>query len=78
MQLEIIKPDSNVFKGEATSVVLPGLDGSLGILNNHAPLITTLKAGTIKVKTNEGKELSFEVRGGTVEMLNNVLTVLAE
>jgi len=78
MQLEIIKPDSNVFKGEATSVVLPGLDGSLGILNNHAPLITTLKAGTIKVKTNEGKELSFEVKGGTVEMLNNVLTVLAE
>lgn len=78
MQLEIIKPDSNVFKGEATSVVLPGLDGSLGILNNHAPLITTLKAGSIKVKTNEGKDLSFEVKGGTVEMLNNVLTVLAE
>lgn len=78
MQLEIIKPDSNVFKGEATSVVLPGLDGSLGILNNHAPLITTLKAGSIKVKTTEGKDLSFEVKGGTVEMLNNVLTVLAE
>jgi F-type H+-transporting ATPase subunit epsilon len=78
MQLEIIKPDSNVFKGEATSVVLPGLDGSLGILNNHAPLITTLKAGSIKVKTTEGKELTFEVKGGTVEMLNNVLTVLAE
>lgn len=78
MQLEIIKPDSNIFKGEATSVVLPGLDGSLGILNNHAPLITTLKAGSIKVKTTEGKELSFEVKGGTVEMLNNVLIVLAE
>jgi F-type H+-transporting ATPase subunit epsilon len=78
MQLEIIKPDSNIFKGEATSVVLPGLDGSLGILNNHAPLITTLKAGSIKVKTTEGKELTFEVKGGTVEMLNNVLTVLAE
>ncbi len=78
MKLEIIKPDRNIFKGEATSVVLPGIDGSLGILNNHAPLITTLKAGAIQVKTSEGKTLSFEVKGGTVEMLNNVLTVLAE
>jgi len=78
MQLEIIKPQSNVFKGEATSVVLPGIDGSLGILNNHAPLITSLKEGVIEVKTADGRELEFEVKGGTVEMLNNQLTVLAE
>ncbi len=78
MLLEIIKPEKNIYKGEATSVVLPGLDGSLGILNNHAPLITTLKAGVIRVKTNEGTQLEFEVKGGTVEMLNNKLTVLAE
>ncbi|TVR40406.1 MAG: ATP synthase F1 subunit epsilon [Cryomorphaceae bacterium] len=78
MHLEIIKPESKVFEGEASSVVLPGIDGSLGILNNHAPLITTLRAGTIEVKTAEGKQHSFEVKGGTIEMLNNKLTVLAE
>lgn len=78
MKLEIIKPEQNVYDGEATSVVLPGLDGSLGILNNHAPLITTLQEGVIQVKTEDGKALAFEVKGGTVEMLNNKLTVLAE
>lgn len=78
MHLEIIKPEKNIYKGEVTSVTLPGLDGRLGILNNHAPLITTLKEGVIVVKTNEGAELEFEVKGGTVEMLNNKLTVLAE
>lgn len=78
MQLDIILPQSNVFQGEAVSVVLPGIDGSLGILNNHAPLITSLRAGVIEVKTADGRNLEFEVKGGTVEMLNNQLTVLAE
>lgn len=78
MQLEIIKPEKNVFQGEATSVILPGLDGSLGILNNHAPLITTLKDGFIYVTTTDGEEKEFHVKGGTVEVLNNKLTVLAE
>ncbi len=78
MVLEIIKPEKNVYKGEVTSVVVPALDGKLGILNNHAPLITTLKEGVIVVKANDGSELEFEVKGGTVEMLNNKLTILAE
>lgn len=78
MQLEIIKPEKNVYQGEATSVVLPGLDGSLGILDNHAPLITTLTEGVIRVKTADGTEKEFPVKGGTVEMLNNKLTILAE
>ena len=78
MHLEIIKPESNVYQGEAKSVILPGLDGSLGILNNHASLITTLKAGVVQVTSMEGEELEFEVNGGTVEMVNNKLTVLAQ
>lgn len=78
MHVEIIKPEITVFKGEATSVVMPGLDGSFGVLDNHAPMITTLKKGVIEVTSNDGKELTFEVNGGTVEVLNNTLTVLAE
>ena len=77
MQVEIITPDKALFKGEATSVVVPGVDGSMGFLNNHAPLITVLKAGDVKVKTAAGVE-SFAVKGGVVEVSNNTVIVLAE
>ena len=49
MLLEVITPDQLLFKGSVTHVQLPGLDGSFGILNNHAPLISALKKGTVKV-----------------------------
>ncbi|MBM3427193.1 MAG: synthase subunit epsilon [Bacteroidota bacterium] len=78
MQIEIITPDTTLYAGEATYVFLPGSDGSLGVMNNHAPLISSLKKGTLRVKDNAGKELNFEVNGGTVEVLNNKVVVLAE
>ncbi len=77
MKVDILTPDTALFSGEATYVGLPGADGSLGIMNNHAPLITTLQAGEVVVK-NGGSEERFSVGGGTVEVLNNVVTVLAE
>ncbi|HMC97038.1 MAG TPA: ATP synthase F1 subunit epsilon [Flavobacteriales bacterium] len=77
MHVEIITPDKQLFKGEATLVTVPGIDGSLGFLNNHAPLITVLKAGDVKVKTETGEEL-FAVKGGVVEVSNNTVIVLAE
>lgn len=78
MQLEIITPDKNLFSGEVTSITLPGIDGELGILNSHAPLITALKKGSIKVVNNSGKTESFDTNGGVVEVLNNKVIVLAE
>ena len=77
MTVDILTPDTTLFSGEATFVGLPGYDGSLGILNNHAPLVTTLKAGQVLVRA-EGGEQTFDVNGGSVEVLNNVVTVLAE
>ena len=77
MTIEIITPDVVLYEGDATYVGLPGSDGSLGILNNHAPLVTTLKAGEVVVK-NENHEKFFQVKGGTVEVLNNHITVLAQ
>ncbi len=50
MKLEIISPDKSVFTGEVSLVQLPGIDGSFEILNNHAPLISVLKKGKIKIK----------------------------
>lgn len=78
MQLDIITPDTKLYSGEVTSVILPGTDGELGILTNHAPLITTLKKGVVKIKTEKGAEEKFETNGGVVEVLNNKIIVLAE
>lgn len=96
MQLEIITPESNIFAGEAQAVQLPGLDGLFQVLNNHAPIISALQQGTVKVelakpfertertsdairedKSNKNTIL-IDVKGGTVEMLNNKMIVLAE
>lgn len=78
MHLEIITPDKKVFDGEVTLIQLPGSKGSFTILNNHAPIISTLEAGTIKVQESSGKELFFKINGGVVEQLSNKLVVLVE
>jgi F-type H+-transporting ATPase subunit epsilon len=78
MNLEIITPDKSVFSGEVSLVQLPGIDGSLEILNNHAPLISVLKKGKIKIKDDKDQEQFFEVNGGVVEVLKNKVLILAE
>jgi len=77
MNVEIITPDKSLFSGEAKEVSLPGIDGSLGILDRHAPLITALKSGIIKLHTGS-EEKTFDIKGGVAEVLNNKLIVLAE
>ena len=55
MQLEILTPEKSVFKGEVNSIQLPGSEGLLGILNHHAPILTSIQSGTIKYEW-DGKE----------------------
>lgn len=78
MVLEIITPDKTLFQGEAKLVQLPGTDGSFEILNNHAPIISTLRSGSVKVITAEGNTERIEIRSGVVEMNNNKAIILAE
>ena len=78
MQLEIITPEHKVFEWQVSSVQLPGVDGKFEILNNHAPIISTLTKGNVRViDTNNNTEL-FEINGGVIEMQNNKIIVLAE
>ncbi|QEC53832.1 ATP synthase F1 subcomplex epsilon subunit [Anseongella ginsenosidimutans] len=77
MTLEILTPDKKVFSGEATSVTVPGTQGSFTVLNNHAPIISTLEAGEVKVKGNQGME-TFHINGGVIEVLKNKVVLLAE
>ena len=74
MNLQIITPDAELFSGEVDSVVVPGSDGLIGILNNHAPLVSSLKSGQVKIN-NAGDE-KFFVEDGIVEFKNNSLSVL--
>ncbi len=78
MNLEIVNPDKTVYEGEASAVVLPGIDGFFEILNNHAPLISVLKKGKIKVTDNKGKAKLYEINGGVVENLKNKVLILVD
>ena len=78
MVLEIITPSKKVYSGQVTLVQLPGSKGSFEILNHHAPIISTLEKGRIKVIEESGKVLYFEVEGGIVENNDNKIIVLAE
>jgi F-type H+-transporting ATPase subunit epsilon len=94
MILEIVSPEATLFKGEVTSVSLPGVDGSFQILNNHAPIVSILKQGTVKIAAtsfefeNEvleakftkvnGQNYTLDIASGTIEMKDNKVIVLAD
>jgi len=78
MFLEIITPDKKIYSGEVKLVQLPGSIGSFEILKNHAPIISTLEKGKIKVVEETGQILFFEVDGGIVENKDNKIIVLVE
>ncbi len=77
MYLEIITPDRKVFEGEVDAATFPGSDGSFQVLNNHAPIISSLAKGDLVYKTKEGSKVMI-VDGGVVEVRNNRVIVLAE
>ncbi|WP_333599162.1 F0F1 ATP synthase subunit epsilon [Flavobacterium sp.] len=93
MILEIVSPEATLFKGEVTSVSLPGVDGSFQILNNHAPIVSILKQGTVKIAAQSFKinkevaekftkvndqNYTLEIHSGTIEMKDNKVIVLAD
>ncbi len=78
MLLEIISPDKKIYEGEVTSVKLPGADGSFEVLNNHAPIVSTLVAGDVRVIDAANKTENFAINGGVIEMQNNKIVVLAD
>jgi F-type H+-transporting ATPase subunit epsilon len=79
MKIEILTPEKKLFSGEAYGVQMPGLTGSFEVLEKHAPLISALKAGTVKVVDSKQQDLArFSITGGFVEVLNNQVTVLVE
>jgi len=79
MNLEILTPEKKLFSGEVYGVQMPGISGSFEVLEKHAPLVSALRAGRIKVLKDKQNHFSFfEIQGGFVEVLNNKVTVRVE
>ena len=76
MKLTIAKVDEALFRGDAASMIVPGVEGEMTILAEHTPLISPLKKGAITVRTPEGTELFFEANGGMLEVSRGLVTVL--
>jgi F-type H+-transporting ATPase subunit epsilon len=75
--VEIITLEKIIYSGEVESVVVPGVEGQLGILANHASLMSILATGQIKLNT-DGNEINFRVDGGFIEVNNNSVIILAD
>ncbi|MBR1850958.1 MAG: hypothetical protein IJ789_06255 [Bacteroidales bacterium] len=78
MKVKITKPDATLFDGEAKLVQLPGTAGLFEIMNNHAPIISTLAKGTLRLIANDDRELTFEVRGGVAKGQQNDILILVQ
>jgi F-type H+-transporting ATPase subunit epsilon len=79
MNLEILTPEKKLFSGEVYGVQLPGITGLFEVLDKHAPLVSALKAGRVKVLKDKSNHLAnYDIQSGFVEVLNNKTTVLVE
>ena len=94
MYLEIVTPEAVVFQAEIDAVKVPGIEGEFQMLNNHAPIVSTLTSGTVKINLTtsstdvtsklssafkqEGKELFYPIKGGVLEMKDNKAIILAD
>lgn len=78
MKVKITKPDCTVYDGEAKLVQLPGTGGLFEILNNHAPIISSLARGSLRLIDNADQEHNFDIRGGVVKGQRNDLLILVQ
>jgi F-type H+-transporting ATPase subunit epsilon len=78
VHVDIVSAEGEIFSGAASMVFAPGSQGELGIAPRHAPLLTLLKAGEVRVQTPDGAEQHFFVGGGALEIQPNKITVLAD
>ena len=78
LNLDIVTPSKSVFKGNIKSITVPGTSGGFQVLVNHAPIISTFEIGMIKVELPDSKVNFYSTAGGTIEVLENNVIVLAD
>ena len=78
MTLEILTPEKKLYSGQVYGVLLPGITGLFEILDKHAPLVSALKKGNLKILKEKNSVENYSIQSGFVEVLNNKVTVLVE
>lgn len=78
MTLEILTPEQKIFSGDVYGVQLPGIAGSFELLDKHAPMVSALKEGKLKILKDKTQTAAYSIKSGFVEVLNNKTTVLVE
>jgi F-type H+-transporting ATPase subunit epsilon len=78
LEIEVYTPSKAVYNNKAVSVTVPGTLGSFQVLYNHAPILSSLEIGRVKIEEEKGKKLNFATSGGTIEVLNNKVLLLVE
>jgi F-type H+-transporting ATPase subunit epsilon len=78
MTLEILTPEKKIFSGEVYGVQLPGINGLFEVLDKHAPLVSALSKGKLKILKDKTATSSYTIQSGFVEVINNKTTVLVE
>jgi F-type H+-transporting ATPase subunit epsilon len=78
MTLDILTPESKIFSGDVYGVQLPGISGMFELLDKHAPMVSALKNGNLKILKDKTATASYSIQSGFVEVLNNKVTVLVE
>ncbi|ASJ56147.1 F0F1 ATP synthase subunit epsilon [Brevibacillus formosus] len=78
MTVEVVTPERVVYSGQAEMVIARGLQGEIGIMPNHMPLVTPLKTAPVRIKTEGDKEVKMAVSGGFMEVRGDKVTILAE
>ena len=77
MKVSVISPERVLFEGEATSVVAPAFDGEVGILNDHAPMMTLLGKGSLRL-AGGGSDRQFQIEGGFLQVVENNVRIVTE
>jgi F-type H+-transporting ATPase subunit epsilon len=78
MTLEILTPDKKIFSGDVYGIQFPGISGMFEVLDKHAPIVSALKAGKLKILKDKNATVQYDIQGGFVEVLNNKASVLVE
>ncbi len=78
MVISVLSPDKEIFTGEIQSVKVPGITGQFEILQNHAPIVSALTEGSVRIRKASGEDLTFKIHKGFIEVLSNEVSLLVQ
>ena len=78
MHISVLTPDKEIFDGQITSVKVPGVSGQFEVLNNHAPIVSALSEGQVRLIQENGEKITFGIEKGFIEVLKNKVALLVQ